>query len=864
VNIGLQVASVNATVTVEANAQIIDQNAISNSVTLNSNSVENLPIRGRNFQEFALLAPNVMQEQDRFGMVVNGQRSSNSNVSLDGTDFNDSLQGGQRGNNDGAAYWFPQSAVREFQFVRTGASAEVGRTNAGFLNVVTKSGTNTYHGEAFYQNRNGSLTSPDAFNNPSTNNSQHQFGGSIGGPILKDKLFFFASVEKNKVQIPYMVKFTPQVASIVIPQSILEQQGDFYNTNNPLVSFGRADYILNSKNTLNLQYTYSVLNGGNFKGPSSQTTSASSNNKYLDRSSQGIKAAVTTVFASTLLNEMRGQFAYDNRNEDSVVQMPQIDITGFGTLGGNSDGHIFYYAKRYEILDNVSWNRGAHTLKFGVDLNWNPQQQARETNGGGDYSFNSIGDYLAGKINQYQQAIAANGGQGVYRGMQQDHAAFIQDTIQLRRDFTLTMGLRWEGEIEPQPKRPNPRFPVLTGQIPNDLTMWQPRLGFAYNVAGNTKSVIRASAGLFDARTPAYLLQRVFTDNGIDTTIIDTSVDPNAFNYLHFPNALTSVPAGVSQPINSVYALDPAFKNPRSGQVAVSFEQQLDQQTTATISFVRNSTWGLQRRIDTNLYPPTIDAAGNAVYPVGPKSTAGVLRPDPTVGQINVNQSTAHSDYNSLSISVQRRMSRRLQFQAHYTYSTTRDDDSNERDFNRQTAFDTYNLSLDATYSKQDIRHNGNLNAVYSLPWGVTATGIFMARTGQPWKAVVGSDTQNDSNTVNDLPVFNGHVIPRNSFRLPGFLDFDARLLKSIKLPKLGERARLNLSAEAYNITRSTNKNLSSNGESKSGKALANGALNPFTGWPFATNSFSIPTNAPATDRFGGPRQVQLGARFVF
>lgn len=222
VNITLQVAAVSSEVTVSTQPDVIDRSDPSSSVTLNSNSVENLPIRGRNFQEFALLAPNVMQEQDRFGMVVNGQRSSNSNVSLDGVDFNDSLQGGQRGNNDGAAFWFPQSAVREFQLVRSGASAEVGRTNSGFVNVVTKSGANAFHGEAFYQNRNGALTSSDAFNNPSNNNSQHQFGGAFGGPVRKDRLFFFAALEKNMVQIPYTVKFTPQGANIVVPQGILD------------------------------------------------------------------------------------------------------------------------------------------------------------------------------------------------------------------------------------------------------------------------------------------------------------------------------------------------------------------------------------------------------------------------------------------------------------------------------------------------------------------------------------------------------------------------------------------------------------------------------------------------------------------
>src|SRR5262249_11575329 len=268
---------------------------------------------------------------------------------------------------------------------------------------------------------------------------------------------------------------------------------------------------------------------------------------------------------------------------------------------------------RYEILDNLSWTRGIHSFKFGVDLNWNPQQQARETNQGGDYTFNSIGDYLAGKIQQYQQAIPANGAQGSYQGTQQDHALFAQDVIQARRDRTVTVGLRWEGQLQPQPGKPNPKYPVLTGKIPNDLKMWQPRLGIAYNIGGKGRSVLRASAGLFDARTPAYLLQRVFTDNGIDTLIADTNVDPSIFTYLKFPNALAAVPAGLAAPINgAIYAADLAFKNPRSGQVAISFEQQLDRQTTVTIGFTRNSTWGLQRRIDTNLFPPAIDATGNA------------------------------------------------------------------------------------------------------------------------------------------------------------------------------------------------------------------------------------------------------------
>ncbi|MDQ6706767.1 MAG: TonB-dependent receptor, partial [Acidobacteriota bacterium] len=504
VNVTLQVASVSSEVTVSTDAQVVDQSDPSDSVTIDSRAVEDLPIRGRNFTEFVQLSPNVMQEQDRFGIVVNGQRSINSNISVDGVDFNDSLQGGQRGGGPNeSAYFFPQLAVREFQVVRNGATAEVGRTNSGFINVVTKSGTNSYHGEGFYANRNGALTSPDAFGNDSANNSQHQFGGSLGGPIQQDKLFFFGAVEKNILSIPYTVKFNTPMGNVAVPQAILSQQGQFTQKNNPLVAFGRLDYQLSQNNSVNLQYTYAAQNGLNFGGVSGITSAAVTNNTILDRASQGVKAGLTTVFTPALLNEVRGQWAYDNRTQTPNSPLPQITINDFGTLGGNANGSYIYEATRYEILDNLSWTRGIHSFRFGVDSNFNPQRQSRETNPGGLYTFNTFADYLALKVARYQQALPANGTQGLYRGTQQDHGIYAMDTIKLRPDLTLTAGLRWDGQIEPQPDHPNPKYPI-TSQIPNDLKMWQPRLGIAYDVGAQGKTVVRLSAGLYDARTPAY------------------------------------------------------------------------------------------------------------------------------------------------------------------------------------------------------------------------------------------------------------------------------------------------------------------------------------------------------------------------
>ena len=168
----------------------------------------------------------------------------------------------------------------------------------------------------------------------------------------------------------------------------------------------------------------------------------------------------------------------------------------------------------------------------------------------------------------------------------------------------------------PQPTSPNPAYPQLTGSIPHDLKMWQPRLGLAWNVGGKDTTVLRVSAGMFDARTPAYLMQRIFTDNGLNTLVLDSNTDASVLNYITVPNKIEALPAGVKTPINAIYGFDPTFRNPRSGQVAVAWEQRLDRNAKVTVSFTRNATWNLQRRYDTNLYPSTTLSNGMAIYPV--------------------------------------------------------------------------------------------------------------------------------------------------------------------------------------------------------------------------------------------------------
>jgi len=206
-----------------------------------------------------------------------------------------------------------------------------------------------------------------------------------------------------------------------------------------------------------------------------------------------------------------------------------------------------------------------------------------------------------------------------------------------------------------------------------------------------------------------------------------------------------------------------------------------------------------------------------------------------------------------MTLSLTRRLAQRYQFTANYTLARNRDDDSNERNFSREVELNPFDLSIEDAPSKQDIRHNLNLNGLVDLGQGFTLSGIIITRSGIPFQPVIGSDQQNDQNDDNDRAIINGRVAGRNSLRQPYFFNLDLRLLKVFRF---GETRRLDLSVEAFNVTRNGNKN------------FANDAISVY-GTPLADGSPSVPTAgkplfAPSTARFGGPRQVQLGLRFVF
>ncbi|HET8891400.1 MAG TPA: carboxypeptidase regulatory-like domain-containing protein [Candidatus Angelobacter sp.] len=818
----------------------IDTHDVSSSASVYLRAITSAPIRGRSFPDFVQLTPDIYQESDRNGLVISGQRSINSYVALDGADFNDPLQGNQRGGND-PVFFFPLAAVREFQVVRSGLDAEVGRTNAGFVNAVTKSGTNDLHGEGFYMNRNSDFTSPDAFGNPAVN-MQHQFGGALGGHLKKDRTFFFVAAEQNFLNLPFIVQFQPQPAGVTLPASLLAFQGEQEGTNNVTSAFGRLDHSLTSKHMLNVDFLYANLDAKNFA--LSPRTNDISEGTNFDRqgSSAATKISLVSAFSSSLLNELRGQFATDYRFEEPNVQSSMVVITGVGTIGTEVTHPRMFDNRRYELTDNITITKGRHSIRFGVDGNITPSRQLRESFMAGRYDFKSLADFNAGKISRYRGTVPTNGDPNslIYDASQHEIGIFIQDKFALTHNLMVSAGFRWDGQWNPQPPNPNPAFAV-TQKIPNDLAMWQPRLGLAWDPKGHGTTVIRASAGLYDARTPANLFQRMFTDNNLTTAVLDSKFDKTVLNFVQFPNTLTTLPAGVKPAPAKVVGFSPSFENPRSFQASASLETAIGDAWSISGGYTRNSTWSLQRRLDKNLFSATFDATGMPIFPT--------VRPNPSIGPLSINESEAHSTYDGFDFTVSRRLSHHLQFQAGYTLAWNRDDESGERVFNREGALDPLLPELDAGPSKNDIRNNLRLSGILDLPHGFTISAITLNRSGAPFTPTIGFDTQNDGNDDNDRAIINGHVAGRNSMRGNPFSDLDMRILKSFRT---GEHSKLEAFAEFFNITHNTNKGYGPDAVSLFGTPAA---PNPTAGQALF---------APFTTRFGGPRQVQMGARYSF
>jgi len=843
IQLGVAGASENVTVaghgpTLEGNTlpPAINKEAPQVSNTIAGLTVTYLPNRDRDFTQFTQLAAGVQPAPHSSGIIVDGQRPTAFSAAVDGADFTDPLNGGQRGASDGSLF-FPQTVVREFQVVHAGATAEVGGTNAGFVNIVTKEGSNRYHGEAFYIGR-PSWTADDAFGH-SLDNAQNELGGSIGGPIKKNKAFFYVGAEQDYLNIPYFTQFAPQPPGTIVPPALARMQGQVVGTSNPTSVFARTDFLLNQTNTLNLEFNFNRASISDLDDGSTRSLAPVGNGSSLRGNSYWVRGNLTTVLSAGKVNQLLAQWAEDQRDLRPKSNSPELVINGFGVLGGSALANESYTSNINRYNDDLAITRGGAVVHVGADFGYNPARLRHEANLNGRFDFDSLADFLAGDPRRYQQTFVL--GDDTYDGAVKQLGLYVDAKLPVTKSMTVTAGLRWDGQWNPQPSRPDAAIQPTTS-IPNDLSQWQPRLGIAWNPASNT--VLRASAGLYDAPTPADIFQRIFTDNAVNTIVADSYFDPAVLPLVTAGGqyrALSAPPAGLTTPAALVVGIAPGFRNPRSFQAAGSIEQQLTPKVSLTAGYVHNSTWDLQQLLNNNLFPPTYDASGLPIFPP--------VRPDPAVGQLLINESSAHSSYDGMLLTASFQLPHRSQLSANYTLSRARDDNSSVGPFSLVTALNPFNLSAEAAYSNFDVRNSFNLSAITNLPLGFKFNPILVARSGLPYTPIIGFDLQNDAIDWNDRAILDGKVVGRNSFRQPSFFDLDIRFVKDITLR--GEGHHLDLFLDIFNVTNASNRDFGPEAISLFGTPAA----------PLLSAGQAL--FAPDTNHFGSARQVQFTARIT-
>jgi outer membrane receptor protein involved in Fe transport len=910
------------TTTVEVGETLIDLQVPTQTTTTTTVQIQNLPISGRRFQDFATLSPTVQVDPQRGQLSFAGQRGINSNVMLDGSDYNQPFFGGIRGGErSNSIFTIPQAAIQEFQVVTTGYTAEYGRSSGGILNTITKSGTNDIRGEAFYQIRHRELGQDNPILNLPSAETLQQYGGGVGGALKRDKIFWFGAYEQQISEAPRNVFFSNLVG--VTPTNETREAFDFYKsqevpflqTNDALALTGRLDYQFNAGHRLTARFNTSrgnAENAASVGGALQPLSNAALSNEAIEKSrTYSGTAQYTHLLSPTLVNDARVTVTTEVRPREAVTNLPTVNATGIGAFGSRNFLPTTQDDTRYQITNTTSWARGNNNLKFGVD--WSRVNVFQQ------FGFNQFGAFNFGTTNVNRlltllsgpNRFAATGTEMNYQRQignllasfdTYQLALFVQDSWRVSNTLTLDLGLRYEGQWNPDPEAnnttlvqqvQNAAFPagrLNPAEVRNTLDQIMPRFGFAWTpFSGTRRTVVRGHTGLFYAATPLITFAGPMNNFRTPPGDVSIRVDPTAtlnlrqiFSQAGFDlsqgslGALPVIPLDVVQRAAAIanggtardpfaganlLVMDPNFRNPRAFQAGLGVESEIFSNFTAGLQLTYVNTVGLMRNRDYNLPLPTLGGpAGSPQRPVFNRA----LRPVPTLGQITVRETSARSMYRGATLSAQYRV-RRYQFQAFYTLSDTLSDNDEERDAGGFSYDNTYDWSREYGYSRLDVRHNFVSNFVTFLPWGFELSGIYRARSGYPLNPFVGTDVNGDTSNTDRPYIEAGVPMRRNEFRNRGFYNFDFRAMKSFYLFG-SDRRKLQISAEFFNLFNFDNVAYAFN------NSTLNGIYGPGP-YPTATDANGIRFQRlrlpngnydPSNVQIGNPLQIQLGARFFF
>jgi len=877
----LKVSSVAQQIVV-TDVPVIETTKTESSSTLNELTVNATPVLGRKFEDLLTLTPGVAITQGPDGDEINfnGQRGVFNNISLDGGDYNNGFFGEQLGGQR-AAIDITLDAVKEFQVVASGANAEFGRTAGGVVNVITKSGTNEIHGSGFEYFRTEALTAATSDGKPLKDFRRNQFGGTMGGPIVKDKMFIFGAFEQILAELtrPNLSAPLGPACSVANPVVGVDDavingsaecqrvallnflktsvgQDDGQPVKHPIrnsAALGRFDWNVNPTNQFAVSYNFDYSKDTNqtFDVP---TYGDSANGIEGPSKINVINANHYTTVSSTKLNEAHFSYQREVRPRSATPsKIPADTAMGFGTtfrigspffLEPNVDETIW----RTQLRDNFSIVRGKHNFKFGGDWLHTNNSQVFRGFFTGRYIFDSVDDFLhyaspasmgpgfgptaPGLLFYLQDGVPTGLGKiapGASSINNEDYALFAQDKWQILPNLSLSYGLRWEVQIFPSVITPpsqtaygiflsNPVFPS-DGTLHSQKKEFQPRVGFAWDVLNNHKSLLRGSYGIFNGRQNMLSQVGSITTNGVQQrTIFANSgtgggpVWPNAFPVT--PG--TSCPGPPANPFpcfTGVRAFSKHYANPRIYTTNVAYEQEIYPGWTGYVDFTLSKGVHLTTFFEAN------DVGGGYFADNGTFVPSGTFSPQ--LGSLFITASTAKSLYRGLTLGMRKRFSQRFQLEWNYVLSEDLDTDSNERDPFTDRRLNPMNPALNYGFSDRDERHKFNLFSYFELPGGFNVDARLQAHTPQPITP---------ANCVAGCK--------RNStWKNNEFTSFDWRATRPFKL---GERYRLIPAIDMFNTF--NNKN--------NVNPLATPALFNFDGF--------------LRVGVGDPRQAQLSVRLEF
>lgn len=574
INVSMPVKGETTKVTVTSETPILEVDKTEQSQTVSQNQVEELPIATRRWENFVLLTPAVTTDGNSGLSSFRGLSSLYNGNSVDGANNSQAFFSEARGRAIIVSYVYSADSIKEFQVATSNYSAELGQAAGGVVNAVTKSGTNQLHGDLFWNLRYPALNALDPLGKSKgiftqTVHQQNQFGGSVGTPIIKDKLFFFATYDGFRKVNPILytsTQATSAINSFVCPTAVSasactnakafinsELLGAFPRNLKQDVFFGKLDYQLNANN-----HVSGVFNFQNWQEPYGYNTAPTVNNGGATQNGSGATherffiANWTTNFSSNKVNDVRFQWGRDLEVDTTNSPGPSVSLSNIASYGETSalPRPAFPDEHRIQISDNFSWVKGRHLLKMGADFNFIHELLINLFQGDGNYSYNNanaidqcpkganatfcywVGDAVGAALNkagtnvadgltgkhyasftQVNDPITHVGKDDFYNN---DYAAYVEDTWKVRPNVTLNLGVRYDLQHVPKPPQPNTASPLLTlytSTLNIDKNNIAPRVGFSWQFLGNT--VLRGGYGVFYAKTSNSTYYALRVENGV-------------------------------------------------------------------------------------------------------------------------------------------------------------------------------------------------------------------------------------------------------------------------------------------------------------------------------------------------------------